>query len=162
MTKEEIINKLELELHPSEGGYFRRTYESSQIINSDNRNRRLLTSIYYMLTSDSPTGYLHRNKSDIIHFYHSGSPIKYITVAPDGKLSEAILGPDIANGETPQLLVRGGDWKASRLSSGDYGLISEAVSPGFEYDDNEIAGPEIVSKHYPDLVAQLSEFIKTQ
>lgn len=161
MTKEEIINTLGLELHPGEGGYFRRTYESRQTISSDDKNRKLLTSIYYMLTSDSPVGYLHRNKSDVIHYYHSGSPIKYFIVSPDGKLTQAILGSDITNGEAPQLLVKGGEWKASRLCSGEYGLISEAVSPGFEYDDNDIASPEIISQLHPDLVGRLAEFIKT-
>ena len=160
MTKEEIIKSLRLEPHPSEGGYFRRTYESDLNIDTDNSKRKLLTSIYYMLTSDNPIGYLHRNKSDIIHFYHLGSPIKYLIITLEGKLKEKILGPNIAAGEVPQLLVKGGEWKASELCSGSYGLLSEAVSPGFEYDDNEIAKPEVIHRLYPDLKSRLNKYIK--
>lgn len=162
MTKEEIIEKLKLELHPSEGGYFKRTYESELNIGERNSERKLLTSIYYMLTNDNPVGYLHRNKSDIIHFYHLGSPIKYIIVTPEGRVEEKVLGPNIANGELLQLVVKGGDWKASQLCSGKFGLISEAVSPGFDYADNEVANLEVFTSLHPSLVSQLDEYIKSE
>ncbi|WP_444996433.1 cupin domain-containing protein [Aliikangiella sp. IMCC44359] len=160
MTKEEIIEKLKLELHLSEGGYFKRTYESELNIGECNSERKLLTSIYYMLTNDNPIGYLHRNKSDIIHFYHLGSPIKYMIVTPEGKIVEKILGPDISQGERPQLIVKGGYWKASQLCSGEYGLISEAVSPGFDYADNEVASLEVFTALHPIPAQCLSEYIK--
>ena len=105
-------------------------------------------------------GYLHRNNSDIIHFYHLGSPIKYLIISPDGKIEEQILGPDIANGELPQLVVKGGDWKASQLCSGEYSLISEAVAPGFEYEDNEIATLEVINQLFPGLVSCLEKYMK--
>ena len=160
MTKEEIIKKLGLALHLSEGGYFRRTYESDLHIRGDGSSRKLLTSIYYMLTTDSPIGYLHRNKSDIIHYHHLGSSIKYIIVTPDGEMEEKILGPNIANGELPQLIVKGGYWKASQLCSGEYGLISEAVSPGFDYQDNEMASREVISLVNPELMSRLDQYIR--
>ena len=160
MTAEDIITLLGLEPHPTEGGYFRRTYESDQRCDTENGSRMLLTSIYYMLTQDSPGGFLHRNKSDIIHFHQLGASIKYTLVSPDGVLSEKVLGPDIAHGEALQLLVPGGWWKASRICAGDYALISEAVSPGFEYADNEIATEELIQQLFPDIKPQLNEFIK--
>jgi predicted cupin superfamily sugar epimerase len=160
MTSDEIINLLGLEPHPTEGGHFRRTYESDLSCDTGNGSRTLLTSIYYMLTKDNPGGFLHRNKSDIIHYHHLGASIKYTLVSPDGVLSEKILGPNISNGETLQLLVPGGWWKASRICEGDYALISEAVSPGFEYADNEIATEELVQQHFSDIKPQLDEFIK--
>ena len=162
MTPDEIISLLSLEAHPTEGGYFRRTYESDLRCNTENGSRMLLTSIYYMLTQDSPGGFLHRNKSDIIHFHQLGASIKYTLVSPDGVLSEKVLGPDIAHGEALQLLVPGGWWKASRICAGDYALISEAVSPGFEYADNEIATEELIQQLFPDIKRQLNEFIKPE
>lgn len=113
-----------------------------------------------MLTSDDPHGYLHKNKSDIIHFHHLGSAIKYLIISPEGKIKEQILGPDIINGQLPQLVVNGGDWKVSQLCSGEYGLISEAVAPGFEYEDNEIATSELVKLTFPDLASRLDKYIK--
>ncbi len=161
MSFDEIVNLLGLEPHPTEGGYFRRTYESNLRVDSNSGSRFLLTSIYYMLTKESPGGFLHRNKSDILHYHHLGAPIKYILVSPDGVLSERILGSNIKNGEMLQLLVPGGWWKASRLCAGEYGLISEAVSPGFEYADNEIATMDFVCHNFPKLQQVLKQYIKT-
>ncbi|WP_339138335.1 MAG: cupin domain-containing protein [Candidatus Electrothrix sp. GW3-4] len=162
MIHNDIIALLSLEPHPYEGGYFRRTYESDLSCNTKNGSRMLLTSIYFLLTKDSPIGCLCRNKSDIIHYHHIGASIKYTIVSPEGVLSEKILGPHLADGETLQLLVPGGWWKASRLCPGDcdYGLISEAVSPGFEYADNDIATEEQIQQLFPDIHPMLAEYIK--
>ncbi len=153
IKKADLIKQLKLEPHPTEGGYFRRTYASGTTIQRDDQShRRLLTCIYYLLTDDSPQGCLHRNKSDIIHFHHTGLSIKYTVISDQGNLQEHLLGPNFSQGEQPQLLVRGGDWKQSQLCFNQedqhhsdpywYGLISEAVAPGFEYEDNEIATTE--------------------
>jgi hypothetical protein len=160
MTAAELINLLGLEPHPTEGGYFRRTYESSLRVDCGSGSRHLLTSIYYLLTKESTGGFLHRNTSDILHYHHLGAAIKYLLVAPDGMLTERILGPDIQAGETLQLLVPGGWWKASRLCAGEYALISEAVAPGFEYCDNQIATAELVRQRFPALSDTLAPYIK--
>lgn len=166
MTKEDIIQHLDLEKHPMEGGYFRRTYESKDQTGDGDNRRRCLSSIYYLLTSDSPIGFLHKNRSDIIHYYHLGSALRYFIVSPDGHLEEKVLGPNMSAGETPQLLVKGGYWKASILdkesnpNQQDYGLISEAVCPGFEYQDNEIATLEWVQLNYPELLPTLEKLVR--
>lgn len=118
MTAAELIRLLKLEPHPTEGGYFRRTYESSLRCDCGYGSRPLLTSIYYLLTQENPVGLLHRNRSDILHYHQLGAAVKYIMISPDGSLSEQILGPDIAHGESLQLLVPGGWWKAARLCFG--------------------------------------------
>lgn len=160
MTKDEIITHLGLERHPTEGGYFRRTYESTLNVQSENGTRKLLTSIYYMLTDDSSIGFLHKNKSDIIHFYHMGASSTYSIVSPEGELSEVTLGSNLNAGEQLQLLVPGGCWKSSCLNEGEYSVISEAVVPGFEYADNEIATVEMIEQLFPDLLCSLEKFIK--
>jgi len=160
-NKESIIRTLELEPHV-EGGYFRRTFESPI---QTSTNQAAMSSIYYLLTNEAPIGYLHQNKSDIIHFFHSGSPIKYFIISSDGKLSTEILGSNIEQGHQLQLMVKGGDWKASQLmfEGGpfeDYGLISEAVCPGFEYQDMQLATMERFAKRHPGLIKQLGHLIK--
>ncbi len=160
MTKEDIIKTLKLEPHPLEGGYFRRTYESAHCMNTDVGERRWLTSMYYLLTDDSPIGYLHKNRSDIIHYYHAGAPIRYVIMNPTGEIREAVLGPDLSNGEQLQLVVKGGEWKAAELCSGSYGLLSEAVSPGFDYDDNTLAGVEVIESLGPAERDRVARFLK--
>ena len=88
-----------------------------------------------MLTSDSPVNHWHLNKSDIMHFHLQGASIKVFLIYPDGRLEEHILGQNIAKGETLQVLVPGNTWKGCFLTEGKYGLTSEAVTPGFVYED---------------------------
>ena len=68
------IEKLKLLPHP-EGGYYKETYRSEEIINRDHLSQRfkgqrnISTSIYYLLQSGQISK-LHRIKSDEIwHFY---------------------------------------------------------------------------------------------
>ena len=160
MNEKQIIATLDLEPHPLEGGYFKRTYQSDTKFQSKGGEKHLLSSIYYMLTSDSPIGYMHKNKSDIIHYHHLGESTTYHLVSPDGEYSQRRLGPDIAAGDELQLLVPGGYWKASHLASGEYSLISEAVSPGFEYSDNELATAQGLSQAFPEVFEQIKCYIK--
>jgi len=61
MNKQQLIEKLSLEPH-IEGGYFSRTYKSdlTTSVSYDTKPRCLLSSIYYMLTDDSPIDHLHK------------------------------------------------------------------------------------------------------
>jgi predicted cupin superfamily sugar epimerase len=161
MNKRQLIEKLSLTPH-IEGGYFARTYcsELKTGMATGLKPRCLLSSIFYMLTDDSPIGHLHKNKSDIIHYFHGGSPLTYLIVHPDGHLETKVLGTDLDGGQQLQLLVRGGCWKASELKAGEFGLISEAVSPGFEYDDMELAKEQAIKSQFPQLWDRLSKYVR--
>jgi predicted cupin superfamily sugar epimerase len=80
--------------------------------------RHLMTSIYYLLTKDSPIGHFHLNQSDIVHYYHLGSPIQYSLIFPDGTLNTVVMGSDVIAGQCLQLHVPGGVWKANEWFSG--------------------------------------------
>lgn len=159
VNKETLIKKLSLEPHPSEGGYFKRTYCSDIDTHSPAGARKSLSSIYYMLTDDSPIGHLHKNQSDIIHYFHSGSAISYIIIHPDGELETPVLGNDISQGQSPQIIVKGGCWKASKLNEGEYGLLSEAVSPSFEYEDMELASSNTMKQLFPEIYERILPYI---
>jgi len=161
MNKRQLIEKLSLAAH-IEGGYFSRTYGSDikADLPSYPEPRRLLSSIFYMLTDDNPIGYLHKNKSDIIHYFHGGSPLTYVILHPDGHLEKKTLGFDLDKGQQLQLIVRGGCWKASELESGEFGLISEAVAPGFEYEDMELADQETIRNRFPLLWDRIAKYVR--
>lgn len=148
----EVIKALDLTPHV-EGGYFRRTYQADERdkLQTADGERFLMTSIYYLLTSETPTARWNLNKSDIMHYYHLGDPIEYTLLHPDGHLQKIRMGTDILAGEKLQLHVKGGIWKRSRLLSAShgYGLISEAVSPGFEYQDMALGDINTLSAQYP-------------
>jgi len=160
MNKQEVINTLGLEPHPSEGGYFQRTYTSEIDTTVAARTRKTHSSIYYLQTEDRPIGYLHKNKSDIIHYFHSGSAITYFIIHPDGQFETRVLGNDLSKGQTPQLTVKGGCWKASELVDGEYGLLSEAVSPGFEYEDMALADAGTIRELFPELFDGIERYLQ--
>ena len=111
-----LIRALDLQSHV-EGGYFRRTYQADhrEMLDTVGGPRYLMTSIYYLLTEQSPVGQFHFNHSDIVHFFHLGDPIEYSMIHADGSLETLVMGNDILAGQHLQMHVPGGIWKASRL-----------------------------------------------
>lgn len=151
-SAEKIAQALELSGH-IEGGYYRRTYQADdrELISTESGDRFLMTSIYYMLTRASPIGHFHLNKSDIMHYYHVGDPIRYTLIHPNGKLETVIMGNNVLQGHLLQLHVKGGVWKASELLTGNhgYGLISETVTPGFDFADMTIGQKALLNALFP-------------
>ncbi|CAA0103716.1 Uncharacterised protein [Zhongshania aliphaticivorans] len=151
-----IIKQLKLEPH-LEGGYFCRSFTSPHTI----ADRPAMSAIYYLLTKEQPLGTLHRNRSDILHFWQHGSPVNYTLVSPTGIIENIVMGPDLMAGQQLQMLVPGGYWKASELLNGDHGLISEAVCPGFDFSDHELADVTQIQRDYPQHWDALSRLIST-
>lgn len=149
-SAEEIISTLNLVKH-CEGGYFYQTHRSNDFFtNDENKNRVYLTSIYYLLTRESSLSYFAQNKSDLVLYHHFGDPIKIIFLQSDGTLTDEILGSGILKGEKPQVICPANTCKAYDLMDGEYALIGEAVSPGFEYDDMHMPSLYELSLKYPD------------
>lgn len=158
MTPEQIIEKLNLEIH-CEGAYFQRTFYSKKSVQTENQGeRRQLSSIYYLLTSSCNISYFARNKSDLILYYHLGDPLKIIYLNEDGSVSEKILGPDIMSGQQLQLPCPANTCKAYELMGGNFCLIGEAVAPGFEYQDMEMPSYDTLMVKYPDAKTILEKY----
>ena len=151
-TKDDFIDMLGLIPHP-EGGFFVETYRSGSapmtskgltdhagdVMTTDRGHtpqRNVMTSIYYMLTSESPNQWWANNMSDHVHYHHAGGTFIYNLVLPDGTYEERRLGSNVAAGDEPQLVVRGGSFKSVRLEEGaEFGIIGEGVAPGFDFRD---------------------------
>ena len=162
LTAAELVEHLGLDGH-IEGGFFRRTYASDYtLLTADDRERLSLSSIFYLLAAESPIGHFHLNQSDIVHYFHLGDPITYYLLHPTGELETTVMGSDVRNGQVLQLTVPGGVWKASEIPSNGshgFGLISEAVTPGFEYDDMTLGYRDVLVAQFPQhdtLVKRLS------
>ena len=55
-----------------------------------------------------------RTTDEIWHFY-AGDPVEVKTASPDGTLQDTrIFGPDIFQGQQPQLLIRADHWQSAR------------------------------------------------
>lgn len=151
------IARLELQPHP-EGGWFRRIYTAAEQLPRAQGPRPLATSIYYLLNAQQPHGYLHRNRSDILHFLIDGGPLEYLLLQQDGELQRVRLAGD---GER-FLLVHGACWKASRLLEGaTHGLVAEVVTPGFDYADHQFADAAEIRRRYPQHFDALRAFLRS-
>jgi purine nucleoside permease/predicted cupin superfamily sugar epimerase len=163
LTAKQLAEALNLEPH-IEGGYFRQTFKADHrpSIATEKGDRVTMTSIYYLLSADSPVGHFHMNQSDIMHYFHTGDPITYYMLKPDGSLQITILGPDPTKGHQMQMMVKGGTWKASKIPTDakfGYGLIGEAVAPGFDYADMQLGKTAMLLKQFPqhkDFIRELS------
>ncbi|MGJ8686173.1 MAG: cupin domain-containing protein [Spongiibacteraceae bacterium] len=165
MNKHDLIEQLTLSPHP-EGGYFRRSYTAT----SGEAGRANASSIYYLLSDDSPIGHLHCNRSEILHCWQGGGSICYSLINSDGLLRQVILGPNIGAGEQLQLLVPGDVWKASELiapsTANNFALVSELVVPEFVYAEHRMANYAVMRdtfpQQWPTLKKQIGHLIRPE
>lgn len=77
-----------------------------------------------------------------------------------------IIGPDLAAGMRPQLLIPGGTFHTSRLRNisapTGFALLGTTEWPGFESPDLELADPMKLVAAYPTLRREIEEFTRTQ
>ena len=132
MSPAEIIALLGLEPHP-EGGHFRETWRAP----APPGERAAGTAIYYLLQAGEVSRW-HRVDADEMWHWYAGSPLAR-SLSPDGRSTETLhLGPDLASGERPQVLVPAGGWQ-SATSLGPWTLVGCTVSPGFMFETFELA-----------------------
>jgi len=150
----QIIQKLDLHPHP-EGGFFKETYRSEGVINTDSLDpiyhgeRNYSTCIYFLLTSDVFSAF-HRIRQDEIWHFYVGSPICLHEISKEGIYIKTIIGSDIENREVPQYVVSGGSWfGATVIRDDDYTLVGCTVAPGFDFLDFDLAGRTELMAEFP-------------
>ena len=136
MTAAEIIATLGMQPHP-EGGHFVETFRDPE---GDETGRSHSTAIYFLLQAGERS---HWHRVDAIEIWHhyAGAPLE-LSISPDGVASETeVLGPDVAAGERPQLVVPKDHWQAAR-SLGEWTLVGCTVAPAFQFEGFELAPPD--------------------
>ena len=110
----EIVAKLKLQPHP-EGGYFRETYRSKEVIDHGalpkryRGSRSFGTAIYYLL-GPQDRSCLHRIRSDEIWHFYRGGPLQLVQLNLDGSCQTHLIGPDFMKGQVLQHWVPQGAW----------------------------------------------------
>jgi uncharacterized protein len=150
----QIIERLNLQAHP-EGGYYRRTYQSSKIVGVSAADygataRHAGTAIHYLLRRGEFSAW-HRVRSDEVWNYHLGGSITLHLIDPDTQnYHQVVVGNPLLDAQaTVQFTVIAGTWfAASQSLPDDFSLLGCCVSPGFEFDDFELADSHLV-KQFP-------------
>ncbi|MGR3661994.1 MAG: cupin domain-containing protein [Paracoccaceae bacterium] len=133
MTADQIIAQLDLTPHP-EGGHYRQTW----IAEGD--GRAVGTSIYFLLKAGERSHWHRVDAVEIWHFYAGAPMIVSISDTDCGPSVDNQLGPDLAEGQLPQVIVPKHHWQ-SAWTTGDYTLVGCTVSPGFMFEGFELAEP---------------------
>lgn len=150
--------------HP-EGGYYREMYRSPVTVNKDqlppgfHGNRNVCTAIYFLLEKNQFSAF-HRIASDEIWHFYSGDGLSVYEIETNGTLIEHKLGSNAEAGDVFQTVVKGGHWFGSRVSNGNgYALVGCTVSPGFDFEDFELAERKSLTEQFPrheELIKQLT------
>jgi len=121
-----IITRLGLAPHP-EGGWYRETWRAD----APEGVRASATAILFLLESGQRSHW-HRVDAAELWLWHAGSPLLLRCADEASPVREMRLGGDVLAGETPQQLIRPGEWQAAVADRG-WTLVSCVVSPGFEF-----------------------------
>ena len=145
-SQEQIIETLGLLPHP-EGGFYKETYRSELTL--EGKERQLLTSIYFLLTSENVSR-LHRIKSDELWYFHAGSPLIVHTLCERGH-QQHHLGLDLSKGQQPFLWIpKNTIFGSTVLENDGFSLVSCAVAPGFDFRDFELFDRQTLLEAYPE------------
>ena len=160
----DIVKKLDLQPHP-EGGYYKETYRSEDIIrdtilgNEFNGPRNLCTGIYYLLESDDFSALHKINQDEMWHFY-LGEAIELTMISEAGELSMVTIGNNVSNGEVLQFVVPKRNWFGARLlKANSFALVGCTVSPGFDFNDFKLGEREELLNKFPqheDIIESLT------
>ena len=135
---------LGLQRHP-EGGWFLETWRSATSVELPGypTPRALGTAIYSLLLPGEESAW-HRVRSAELWFHHRGAVVELSLGGdgdPPGAVTQHRLGPDVATGQSPQLLIPPGHWQAARPTGDEPVLVSCVVVPGFDFADFTLLDP---------------------
>jgi uncharacterized protein len=138
MRAEDVIEKLQLQPLPLEGGYFRQIYAST-----------LCSTIYYLITPQNFSAF-HKLVSDEIYHFYAGDPVQLEVIAPDGTRISVRLGNNISAGEQPLYVVPANHWQGSRVSQGGkFSLVGCTVNPPYKPEHCEHAKRSELQETFP-------------
>ena len=132
---ESLIAALGLAPHP-EGGWYRRTW----VADAEEGIRPGGSAIYYLLLQGEVSAPHRLDATELWHFY-DGDPSSSRREWPDGRRVVQVLGPDVAAGHSPQVVVDAGVWQSAR-SLGRYSLVGATVTPAFTFEGFEFRRDE--------------------
>ncbi|GMI24409.1 hypothetical protein TrCOL_g4098 [Triparma columacea] len=155
-----LIEEHGLQPHP-EGGFYVETYKSDHEVNTAKGPRASSTAIKFLVTKGSVSR-LHRLESDELWHFYSGGPLVVVELddEEEGHVRTTVLGPDDEN----QYICKAGVWFGSFPAEGtEWSLVGCTVSPGFDFEDFELAQPSVLKEEFPeatDMIEKLTIGLK--
>lgn len=162
-TREWIIEQLGLKPRGT-CGFMGETFVSglrvpAEALPADFQGSRILGGVFYFLVTPQDPVQLHRIRSDQMYHYYLGDPLE-VLLLQEGTAGEVrVVGPDLAAGMRPQLLIPGGTFHAGRTrGSLGYSLLGTSVWARAEPEDVELGDPNQLREAFPEMRAALGQF----
>ena len=163
LTVQNLVQQFNMLPHP-EGGYYKETYRSNEIINQEalperfQGSRYFSTAIYFLLEKGNFSAF-HKIKSDECWHFYAGQSLLVYVLQPNGNLDIIRVGNNLEVGETFQYVVPANCWFASEPApESSFSFVGCTVAPGFDFEDFELAkAAELVQlfpQHQP-IIARL-------
>ncbi|WP_127125443.1 cupin domain-containing protein [Pseudoflavitalea rhizosphaerae] len=153
-TAAQLISLYQLLPHP-EGGYYKETYRSSEMVAISalperfGGNRSFSTAIFFLLERGNFSAF-HKIKSDECWHFYAGQTLLVHILQSNGELQTVSLGANAAAGELFQFVVPANCWFASEPSiDTEFTFTGCTVSPGFDFEDFELAKTEELVSKFP-------------
>jgi len=150
-----LIEHYHFQSLPVEGTLFVSTYRSAQEMEGGGPIGTAMIGMY----CDEPhsVSLFHKLTTDEVWHFYDGSPLIVYEIDRAGKLKENILGLNVEKGESPVVVIEAGNWFCAELAeTNSFTLAGCTVSPGFDFDDFELANKSELSERFP----QHKEFIE--
>ena len=168
LTAQELIEWFGLEPLDGEGGLYRRTYLSADVLAAAHlpprygRDKPAGSAIYYLLT-DTPDSFsaLHRLLTDEIYHFYLGDPVELTLLVPGGESRTVTLGQDLLGGQQVQFTVPAGVWQGSRLREGGaFALLGTTMAPGYTDDDYQPGFRSELQTAFPEQAALIEQLTR--
>ena len=176
-----LIKKLDLKEHVLEGGYYKETYRSLEIVSydqmscsgdfdpsniddphSNRKYRPSLTLIFYLLKGNQYSP-LHRVKQDEVWHFYLGSLVTLYLLNEEQIVTKVKLGNDLSDNCYFHYVVKKNTWFCAEVDDKtSFSLLGCTVSPGFEFDDFELGNMSELLSAYPQHKLIIEKFICRQ
>ena len=155
----DIIKLLDLQELPEEGGYFKRVYQSSELVTLKRGIRACGDGIYYLITSEQFSG-LHKLLCDEMWHFYAGDPVEQI-IFNESEFKEVELGNSNFNIHLPQSLVPAGFWQVTKLrEGGEWALIGTNAFPAYDHKDFQMKEASELVKLHPEKENRIMSYVK--
>lgn len=156
------IDKLELQKHP-EGGYYREIYRAGEMFFTETipakklNKKNISTSIYFLL-SGRDKSLFHRLKSDEVWHFYDGCDVILYLLDEKGSVQKITFGKE---SEIFQFVIPKLNWFAAELTDkNSFALVGCTVSPGFDFNDFELADRNKLINQFPEHKNLIKRFTK--
>lgn len=168
LTAKQVIELLQLEPLPVEGGYYRQTYLAADSVSQTALGARysgskpFSSAIYYLLQSNDFSA-LHKLSTDEVYHFYLGDPVEMLLLYPDGASNVVMLGQNIEAGQSVQVVVPHGVWQGSHLlKGGQWALMGTTMAPAFDSSDFQLGEREALSRKYPERVVLIRALTRVE